>query len=326
VDNAKRARLASGMIRTPHKMEISVTAELDGKRLEQALAALVPGLSRNEAAELIARGGVRRQGRVERTKSTPVRTGDHLALDPTRLDERTAEERDLLAKKRADLQLLAKGSTWAAIRKPAGLPSTARHFGDPLHFAAYARELAGYTETLADHGLVHRLDTGTSGVCAVARDDATLQKLTAQRDSGKLYRIYWAIVAGTPRERELDLPIAHHPSDPARMVVVTEGTRHRGDPQGALTTVDVLASSDAASLIEARITGGRRHQIRVHLAAAGHPVLGDAIYGEPTDAPRLALHALRLRFEDPETRDQLDIPADPGRHFWAFAPALEKPL
>jgi 23S rRNA pseudouridine1911/1915/1917 synthase len=296
-------------------VDVTIDSEQAGRRLDQALAALVPGLSRAEATELLQKGGVRQDGRRAK-KGDRVAAEARYTLDPAVLDDRTPEERAVLEGKRQDLVLLGEAERWRAVRKPAGLPSTARHFGDTLHFAACAG-----TAGLPDCGLVHRLDTGTSGACLFARDTETLERFTLQRDRGELYRIYWAIVAGSTRERgTIDLAIAHHSSDPARMVCVAgENTRHRGKPQEARTDYVTLRSNGTSSLLELRIHGGRRHQIRVHLAHAGHPVLGDPLYGGDREAQRLALHANELVFDDQRFR------ADPGGHFWAFAPDLLGP-
>lgn len=317
-------------------MEVGVEAA--GSRLDQFLHHSVPGISRHDVQRLIALSGVRSMssGAFLRTKGRPVVVGDRLVLDPGVLDERSPEERRVLARKRHDVLLLAEGDDWAVLRKPAALGSVARFWGDTLHFAAYARDAMEQRRQdfrgigLKDHGLVHRLDFGTSGACVLARDAQTLDELVAQREKGALGRTYWAIVAsGVPEAGAIVDPIAHHPRDPAKMVIAscTGSGKHayRGEPQRAQTRFHVLGRAQGATLLELTLVGGRRHQIRVHLASLGFPVLGDGLYG-PLAAERLALHATYVRFTQPRGSETVTVGAEPGGHFWGFAPKLARDI
>lgn len=180
---------------------------------------------------------------------------------------------------------------WLVVDKPAGVPSTGRtrDDADALEFwlARYARRTVW---------AVHQLDATTSGV-NVFVTRRTMVATVKERMSGRNARkSYLALVAGSPAEEEsiVDAPLgrAPVPGDPGRRGVVPDG-------QPARTIVRVLARGDGASLVRARIESGRTHQVRVHLAHLGHPVVGDVRYGGPeSDANRALLHAWRLRFRD----------------------------
>ena len=248
-----------------------------------------------------------------------------MSIDLAVLEQRSPAERAALEAKRADLILLQQGPGWSAVRKPAGLPSLGAFFGDHLHFAAMACALVQGDAALPDCGLVHRLDNGTSGVSLLAHDALTLAALLQQRTAHLLSRDYWAIVQGAlPDQGEISEPITHHPSNSAKMIISPAG-------QTARTLFRTLKRSGSRCLLELQIWGGRRHQIRVHLASLGAPILGDPVYG--LAGPRLALHAVRVHFDDPVvatghaapqrlTPERFAIAAEPGEHFWAFAPEL----
>lgn len=295
-------------------------------RIDRFVAASVPGLSRNEAERLIAAGGVKVDGRRCNKKGTRLSAGTSVEVDPSVLETRSAEERATLAKKEADLRLLDRGEDWAVIRKPAGLGSTPLFFGDHLAFSAYCKRLLSTywpeERLLADDGLAHRLDVGTSGACVIARNAAALARLRRERDAGSLKRTYWAIVdARVADHGTIKTAIAHHASDDKRMVVATDA--FRGNAQEASTTFRTLARAGESALIEVAIIGGRRHQIRVHMASIGLPLRGDATYGGKGDVSRLGLHATYVELVCP-VRGALKVSAEPGAHFWAFEPALTR--
>jgi 23S rRNA pseudouridine1911/1915/1917 synthase len=164
-------------------------------------------------------------------------------------------------------------------------------------------------------GIVHRLDLGTSGLLAVARSQRAYHELVdalANRDVGRVYlALVWGHLANS--HGVIDAPIGRDHRDPMRMAVVVDGkpsrTRYR--------VIDEFRGPTDASLLECRLESGRTHQIRVHLSAIGHPVVGDPLYGgvrHGIDSPRPFLHAMRLELEHPVTRESLafdsPLPAD----------------
>jgi 23S rRNA pseudouridine1911/1915/1917 synthase len=144
-------------------------------------------------------------------------------------------------------------------------------------------------------GIVHRLDRDTSGLLVVARTEAAHRNLAKQLSDRSLGRTYWALVHGGFREDTgtIDAPIARHPRDRRRMAIV-EGGRE------AITDFRVVERLGGATVLEVSLRTGRTHQIRVHFASIGHPIIGDGVYGRPDpDLRRPALHAMRLRLRHP---------------------------
>lgn len=142
-------------------------------------------------------------------------------------------------------------------------------------------------------GIVHRLDRDTSGLMVIARTDGAMARLRAQWSD--VHKQYLALVEGLPRQpvAAIDAPIGRHPRDRKRMAIVPEGRR-------AVSHYRVVESLKGRTLLEVRLETGRTHQIRVHLASIGHPIVGDAVYGRG-GTPRQLLHAARLAFHHPTT-------------------------
>ena len=154
-------------------------------------------------------------------------------------------------------------------------------------------------------GIVHRIDRDTSGLIAVAKNDFAHQGLAAQLQDHTLARVYRCIVTGGPREDTgtVDAPIGRHPSDRKKMAVVPNG-------RAAVTHWRVLERFSGYTDMECRLETGRTHQIRVHMAYTGHPVLGDTVYGAKKPVPGLqgqCLHAAELRFRHPRSGEPVEL-------------------
>jgi len=162
-------------------------------------------------------------------------------------------------------------------------------------------------------GLCHRIDNDTSGVVVIARHPKTRDRMRALFHEGKIEKSYVAIVKGKVQNSgEIRFPIAHHEKNARKMIALTSLTlRHRGHPKEAYTSFKVLLNNGASSLLRIRIGAGRRHQIRVHMASVGHPLIGDTLYGGPRAAHMSghALHASTIVLPD-------------GRELEAHAPSL----
>jgi len=163
-------------------------------------------------------------------------------------------------------------------------------------------------------GIVHRIDKDTSGLLLIAKNDFAHVSLAEQIKAHSVHRAYMAIVIGAMREEEgdIDAPIGRHPTDRKRMAIVADGRE-------AQTHWRVVESLKGCTLVECRLTTGRTHQIRVHMASIGHPVLGDPVYGPkrspyPVSGGQL-LHAYRIGFKHPVTGEEMIFEAEPEERF-----------
>ena len=258
-------------------------------RLDAFLAGAVADLTRSRAARLIRDGQVTVNGQPA-VPARRLQPGDIVqgAL-PQVVEELTPDP--------GPLSRLLATDDFIAIDKPAGL---VMHPGAGTGAATLAhRLLAHYPELVAvGHprrpGIVHRLDKDTSGVVLIARNPATYTHLTRAFERREVHKHYLLIARGTPDppRGRIDAPIGRHPTHRTRMAVA-----RRGRP--AVTDYRVLDQVGGASLVEASPTTGRTHQIRVHMSAIGHPILGDETYGGPASGiERVMLHAWTLRFDD----------------------------
>lgn len=293
-----------------HRLE--ATADDDRQRLDRFLAGRLAALSRARLQDLVREGRLRLNAAVVVDPSHRVKRGDVVELDvpPPRATQLIAETRPL--------DVLFEDDQLLVLVKPAGLvvhPAPGHDAGTLVHalLAHCAGRLSGIGG-VERPGIVHRLDKDVSGVMVVAKTDAAHRGLAGQFAVHAIERVYDAVVVGlAPARRRIDAPIGRHPQDRKRMAVTTKG----GKP--AVTEIErVAAAGTAASRITCRLETGRTHQIRVHLAHAGHPILGDALYGGnrvralPAEIKRwleawgrIALHARVLGFTHPLSGTQL---------------------
>ncbi len=216
---------------------------------------------------------------------------------------------------RVTFRVLHEDPHMLVLEKPAGVVTApgVGHQHDTLLNGLYARsgERLRQLGAARDHGLVHRLDQGTSGVLAVALSREAYDGLRAQFETRAVRKYYWAVTIKAPRDPEgvIRQPIEEVLSRKDRYT--SERTaRPSSSGKPALTAYRVLAASDLGAIIEARPVTGRLHQIRVHLSMIGAPVLGDPVYGSHRSrgaSPRLALHAHRLALAHPVTGEPLDV-------------------
>jgi 23S rRNA pseudouridine1911/1915/1917 synthase len=220
------------------------------------------------------------------------------------------------------LEVLYEDEDIAVIDKPAGMvvhPAPGHYTGTLVHALLGRGGSWSATGGSARPGIVHRLDKGTSGLIVVARNDASHRALSAQLKDRTLSRMYLAIVRGTIKGEagELEGPIGRHPNERKRMAVVSGG-------RFARTRYQVVERRGGHTLLRCDLDTGRTHQIRVHLAALGHPVAGDAEYGGREElAARPMLHAWRLRLQHPRTHSEMTFEAPPPRDFEEFWAGLK---
>lgn len=290
-----------------------VPAALDGERLDRVVA-IVTGASRADAAVLVAAGGAEVDGAVVISGKLRLRDGQVLRVDPAKLPQIAAPAADT----GVTFSVVYVDDDVVVIDKPAGLvvhPGAGNPTGTLVNgLLARFPEIA----TVGDWqrpGIVHRLDVGTSGLMVVARSEPAYELLVAALSAREVERTYRTLVWGVPASSVgvIDAPIGRDHRDPMRMAVVADGKVARTRYRVLRTYRD---PNDVAE-VRCRLETGRTHQIRVHLTAIGHPVVGDTVYGGARvgiDVARPMLHAEALAFRHP-LRDQLlsfesALPAD----------------
>ena len=280
---------------------VVIPAQLDGARLDRALLRLAPGRSRRVVLDVIAQGLVSRAGRVLR-KGDAVYAGEHLDVPAGWDDPWLSPSPD------PRVAVLSEDAGCVVVHKPAAMhchplrPGEGGTLLDAVVHLCPAVATAG--PTARDGGLLHRLDVDTTGAVSFAKTPEAYRARRADFAQGRVRKVYLAVTRDPPFDaRVIDRALRHHAHDPRRMVVEGQAPG-RGPPQPARSSVRVLARADGLALVEVETHTGRRHQVRVHLASAGAPLLGDALYDGPRDAPadgvppgdrgRVWLHAARL--------------------------------
>ncbi len=291
---------------------LELMADQDGERLDQFLARRLDGASRNQARHLIDDGLVRIDGSLERP-AYKLSFGDLVAIYPREAGpvEDAAE---------IELRIVYEDEHLAVIDKPAGL--TVHPAPGETQPTLIAAVLNRWPEVLkiadgeaeADPlrpGLVHRLDRDTTGLLMIAKTADALRSLRDQLRERTMDKRYLAVTVGAPDPPAglIDAPIGRDPADPRRMAILD-----RARP--SQTGYETVERFSDASLLECKLITGRTHQIRVHLAAVGHPIAGDAMYGLRTPLiERQALHARQLTIRHPATDEPLTLEADPPADF-----------
>ena len=300
------------VVTAERQMVITIQPEHDGLRLDRVLASEIAGHSRSQIQRLIDEGHVTLT-RVKAVKpNTAVRDGDVIFIT---LPEAVAATP---AAEEIPLEVLFEDRDIIVINKPAGMVvhPGAGHSGGTLVNALlhHVNDLSGIGGQLRP-GIVHRLDKGTSGVMVVAKNDAAHQELARQFQDREVEKEYVALVWGLVHQRKrIDIPIGRDPVH--REKISTRARRARS----AVTRVTWARHVPGLSLLRIAIQTGRTHQIRVHLNAIGHPIVGDSLYGgvhrrvphELRVLQRLTrpfLHAERLAFTHPRTEESLEFKA-----------------
>ena len=275
-------------------------------RVDQFLAQALPQLSRSAAQRLLEEGHVLRGGQPLR-KRDKLRPGDALTVvvpDP---------EPVALVPQDIPLDVVYEDADVIVVNKPVGMvvhPAPGHPDGTLVNALLHhcGDSLSGINGELRP-GIVHRIDRDTSGLIIAAKNDAAHIALAAQLQDHSLFRLYEAVVIGGLREDSgtVDLPLARHPTDRKKIAV-----DHRNGRR-AVTHWAVVERFSGYTYVQCRLETGRTHQIRVHMAALGHPVLGDPVYhGARKGFPELAgqcLHARRLTFRHPRTGEEITVEA-----------------
>ena len=299
---------------------MTLIADIPGERLDAFLARCAEGLSRNAAQKLIEDGLVLRNGKKGK-KNDKLNIGD--TIDYTVPEAKPVD----IAPTEMQLDIVYEDEDLLVINKPKGLVvhPAAGHQDDTLVnglLYALGDDLSGINGELRP-GIVHRIDKDTSGLLAVAKNDLAHAMLASQLKDHSMARTYEAIVCGSFREDSgtVDAPIGRHPSDRKKMCVTERNSKH------AVTHWEVVARYRGYTHIRCKLETGRTHQIRVHMAHIGHPILGDTVYGRKK--PELGqdsqcLHAGALCFSHPRDGRPVLVFAELPQYFKEVLSKLEK--
>lgn len=302
----------------------AVTAEQNGMRADAAAAALF-GISRSSAVKLIESGEITVDGRRPQKKDF-VAIGQIMEMyvsDPTPCEVLPED---------IPLDVVYEDDDVIVVNKPSGMvvhPAPGHQTGTLVSALLFhcGDSLSGIGG-VARPGIVHRIDRQTSGLIAAAKNDAAHEALAAQLADHSMYRVYSAIVIGSLRDDEgtVDAPVGRSVKDRKKMAVTAIG-------RPARTHYKVIERLDGASLLRLRLETGRTHQIRVHMAYIGHPVLGDETYGgasaqfvrrHPSLFDGQALHAAKLCFAHPRTGEPMSFEAPLPENFMRCLELLRK--
>lgn len=289
----------------------TVPAALADQRLDRVVA-LIADVSRSVAAGLVESGAVAVDGDVVLVGRSRVGLGSTISIDTAGIVAELAPQADPTVQ----FSVIYEDADLIIVDKPAGLvvhPGAGTPDGTLVNgLLAQYPELAGVGEPERP-GIVHRLDAGSSGLLAVARSTDALAALMAQFADHSAQRRYRALVWGHPAAVHglIDAPIGRSPRDPLKMAVTVDGRPSRT----GYRVITTFSEPDQTALLQCHLETGRTHQIRVHLASIGHPLVGDRVYGDRASAlDRPFLHAAELEVRHPRTAEALhfesDLPAD----------------
>ena len=282
---------------------LRLTADRAGERADAFLARCAPGLTRSAAQRLLEEGAVTLGGRPVKKnyKTAPGDVLEAVLPDP---------EPVAILPQNIPLDVVYEDADVIVVNKPVGLvvhPAPGHPDGTLVNALLYhcGDSLSGINGELRP-GIVHRIDRDTSGLIIAAKNDKAHLALAAQLQDHSLARVYEAVAVGNLREDAgtVDAPIGRHPVDRKKMAI----DRKNGRP--AVTHWSVLGRYPGYTHVECRLETGRTHQIRVHLASIGHPLLGDVVYGSKKPWPGLAgqcLHARKLKFVHPSTGKLVEL-------------------
>ena len=301
-----------------NRLELTVSAEQAGERLDKFLSESVEELSRSSLTKLIEDGKVT-VGEKTVKKNYKVALGDCVTVlidDPRPVD---------ILPENIPLDVVYEDEHLLVVNKPKGMvvhPAPGNYSGTLVNALMYrcGDGLSGINGELRP-GIVHRIDKNTSGLLAVAKSDIAHTGLSEQIKAHSFTREYLAICYGNLKEdeRTVDAPIGRHKIDRKKMCVTPLNSKP------AVTHISVLERYSGFTYIRCRLETGRTHQIRVHMAYIGHPLAGDDVYGPSkviTSLHGQCLHACKLGFIHPVTGEYLEFTAEPPESFTAFRDKL----
>ena len=294
------------------RLQFAADAEATGERLDRYLTAQIPDYSRSQIQRLIEEGRVTHSRYAKVKANNDIREGDLIGVELPDAQPGTAQPEDL------PLEILFNDADVVVINKPAGMvvhPAAGNPTGTLVNaLLHHVKDLSGIGGEVRP-GIVHRLDKGTSGVMVIAKNDDAHKELARQFHDREVEKEYVALAWGLVQQRKrINAAIGRDPKNRVKM------STRAGRARSAVTRVTWSRDLKGVTLLRVAIATGRTHQIRVHLSAIGHPIVGDALYGGvPRRVPhplravtrltRPFLHAERLAFTHPRTQERLQFTA-----------------
>ena len=293
-----------------HTYVFKIAEDLDGERIDKALGGLIDSLSRSFIQKFIKDGKVTVNGEVVKA-SYKVSTDDDVVFELPAAVEPDIQAEDI------PLDILYEDSDVIVVNKPKGMvvhPAAGHYSGTLVNALMYhcGEELSGINGVMRP-GIVHRIDMDTTGSLIVCKNDLAHNSIAAQLKEHSINRVYHAICYGDIKEDEgtIHKPIGRHPSDRKKMAVNEKGKE-------AVTHYKVLKRFGKYTYISCKLETGRTHQIRVHMASIGHPLLGDEVYSGrscPFKLQGQCLHAMTLGFIHPRSGEYIEVNAPIPTYF-----------
>lgn len=296
------------------QIELIVTEELNGERLDKAVATLYDDLSRSAVQQLIADGLIVVNDKAA-NKKTAVKKGDIIVVSIPEPVNLSVEAEDI------PLDIVYEDEYLLVVNKPKGMvvhPAAGNYNGTLVNALLYhcGSSLSGINGVIRP-GIVHRIDKDTSGLLVVAKTDAAHKGLAEQIKEHSFTRVYNTVVVGNIRDDKgtIDAPIGRHPKDRKKQAVTDKNSKN------ATTHFEVLQRFNGFTFLKVTLETGRTHQIRVHMAYRGTPVAGDVVYGNPKKNYGLSgqcLNATTIGFIHPITKEYLEFSCDLPEYFEDF--------
>ena len=298
-------------------VSLSVPAEASGTRADRYISDNI-ALTRSAVQSLMEKGFVLADGKPA-AKNLKLRGGESLTVEIPEPEPMDAVPEDI------PLDIVYEDADLLVVNKPKGMvvhPAHGNYTGTLVNALLHhcGNSLSGINGVIRP-GIVHRIDKNTSGLLIVAKNDAAHLKLAEQIKVHSFTREYEAVVTGVMKEQSgtVDAPIGRHKTDRKKMCVTTENSRN------AVTHYEVLKQHGGYAHLRLRLETGRTHQIRVHMAYIGHPVMGDDVYGKPCKGLEgQCLHARKIGFIHPSTGQYMEFSSELPEYFQAVLRKLEK--
>ena len=296
------------------RLDLIVTNELSGERLDKAIPKLYPEISRNSVQQLITDELVWVNDSLSNKKTT-VRVGDVISIEIPEPKNLSVEAEDI------PLDIVYEDEHLLVVNKPKGMvvhPAAGNYTGTLVNALLHhcGDSLSGINGVIRP-GIVHRIDKDTSGLLVVAKTDAAHKGLAEQIKEHSFTRVYNTVVVGNIKDDcgTIDAPIGRHPKDRKKQAVTDKNSRN------AVTHFEVLERFNGFTFLKVKLETGRTHQIRVHMAYRGNPVAGDVVYGDSKKTFGLqgqCLNATTIGFIHPITKQYLEFSSELPDYFKDF--------